>query len=125
MVSRLAAIAIDAEDPRVVAAFWCSVMDWDVVEEEPDGISIGPAGGSPTIDVFAVPEGRTVKNRLHLDLRADGISTEMELERLLGLGARRVEVGQPADVDWVVLCDPEGNEFCLLSQTWQEVEADD
>ena len=67
-----------------------------------------------------VAENKTVKNRLHLDLRADGVPTAAELERLLGLGARRVDVGQGADATWLVLSDPEGNEFCLLSRTVQE-----
>jgi hypothetical protein len=121
MSSRLVAIAIDAVQPRVVADFWCSALGWQVVAEDDGVISIASADGSwPTIDVAPVPEGKTVKNRLHLDLRADGVPTVDELERLLGLGARRVDVGQGADATWVVLSDPEGNEFCLLSRTVQE-----
>jgi hypothetical protein len=121
MSSRIAAIAIDAVQPRVVADFWCSVLGWRVVDEDDGAISIGPPDGSwPKIDVASVPERKTVKNRLHLDLRADGMPTGEELERLLGLGARHVDVGQGADATWVVLSDPEGNEFCLLSRTVQE-----
>jgi hypothetical protein len=75
--------------------------------------------------VFKVPEKKTVKNRLHLDLRADGVDTADELERLLALGARRTDVGQGADATWVVLSDPEGSEFCLLSRTVQEARAAD
>lgn len=71
--------------------------------------------------MFQVPEGKSIKNRLHLDLRTDGSSTEDELQRLLDLGARRVDVGQGPEVSWVVLADPEGNEFCLLSRTVQEM----
>ena len=86
-------------------------------------ITIAAADGSwPMIDVVAVPEGKAVKNRLHFDLRADGVSTAAELDRLLALGARRADVGQPADASWVVLADPEGNEFCLLSRPVQELE---
>jgi predicted enzyme related to lactoylglutathione lyase len=125
MTSRLSILAIDAVHPRVVADFWCAVLDWDVVEDTADGVSIAPRDGDgPTIDVLAVPEPKTVKNRLHLDLRADGTSTDEELARLLGLGARRADVGQGPDVSWTVLADPEGNEFCLLSRTAQEAEAD-
>jgi predicted enzyme related to lactoylglutathione lyase len=121
MTSRIAAIAIDAVQPRVVADFWCNVLGWQVVEEDETGISIAGTDGSwPTIDVFAVPERKTVKNRLHLDLRADGMTTAEELDRLLGLGARRTDIGQGTDVSWVVLSDPEGNEFCLLSRTVEE-----
>ena len=61
----------------------------------------------------AVPEGKTVKNRLHLDLRPVGLSHAVEVERLIGLGARRADIGQ-GEVPWVVLADPEGNEFCVL-----------
>src|SRR3990170_7449149 len=125
MSSRIAVIAIDAVQPRVVADFWCSVLGWQVLEEDSSGISIGsPDGSWPTIDVFAVPENKTVKNRLHLDLRADGMATPDELERLLSLGARHTDVGQGANATWVGLCDPEGNEFCLLSRSVQEVRAD-
>lgn len=121
MPSRISSIAIDAAEPRVIADFWCRVLDWRVIDEEDGVISIGPADGSwPTIDVIAVPEKKSVKNRLHLDLRADGTSTAEELERLLDLGARRTDVGQGPDATWVVLSDPEGNEFCLLSRTVQE-----
>lgn len=123
MTSRIAAIAIDAVRPRVVADFWCAVLGWHVVEEEDGFISIAPQDATwPTIDVAPVPEGKTIKNRLHFDLRADGVSTAQELERLLALGARRAEVGQDPDVSWVVLSDPEGNEFCLLSRSVQDFE---
>jgi predicted enzyme related to lactoylglutathione lyase len=122
VTSAVATIAIDAVDPRAVADFWCAVLGWVVLEAEDDIVSIGPpgGGGGPTIDVCRVPEQKTVKNRLHLDLRADGVDRPTELQRLLDLGARRTDVGQAADVSWVVLADPEGNEFCLLSRTVQE-----
>ena len=122
MTSRIAVIAIDAIQPCVVADFWCAVLAWKVIEEDVGIISIGPADGTwPTIDVIAVPERKEIKNRLHLDLRADGVETSEELKRLEDLGARRVDVGQGPDVSWVVLGDPEGNEFCLLSRTVQEM----
>ena len=122
MVSRFAVLAIDAAQPRIVADFWCAVLGWQVTGADEGIVSIGPPDGSwPTIDVVAVPEGKTVKNRLHLDLRADGTSTAAELQRLLELGARHADVGQGPDVSWAVLADPEGNEFCLLLRTVQEV----
>lgn len=107
----------------MVADFWCAVLDWRITEEDSDGISIAPHEHSwPTIDVFAVPEGKTVKNRLHFDMRADGISTVGELERLLALGAKRTDAGQGPDASWLVLGDPEGNGFCLLSRSVQDLE---
>jgi hypothetical protein len=126
MPSRLVAIVIDSVDPRPVADFWCAVLDWKVIEETEEGISIAPPDRAwPVIDVVVVPEDetKTIKNRLHLDLRADGVSTAAELDRLLELGARRVDVGQGPDVSWVVLADPQGNEFCLLSRTVQDMQA--
>jgi len=129
MSSRIAAIAIDAVQPPTVAEFWCGVLGWEVLEVDVDGDytihTIGPSDTvSPRIDVLGVPEGKSVKNRLHLDLQADDASTETELQRLFELGARRVDVGQDTDVSWVVLADPEGNEFCLLSHTVEEEHAE-
>ena len=126
MTCRIAAIAIDAVQPRLVADFWCHVLGWRVVDEDDGVVSIGPSDGTgPTIDVAPVPESKTVKNRLHLDLRADGVPTADELERLLGLGACRTDVGQGADATWLVLSDPEGNEFCLLARTVHEARVDE
>ena len=126
MSSRFAVLVIDASDPEVVADFWCGVLGWKVVERDEEGSEIAAAGTpGPRIDVRQVPEAKTIKTRLHLDLRADGSDTATELERLLALGARRVDIGQDPDSSWVVLADPEGNEFCLLGRTVQEVEADD
>ncbi|MEW2221403.1 VOC family protein [Streptomyces sp. NPDC006990] len=122
MTSRISVLCIDALEPRVVADFWCRVLDWRIREEAEGGITIGPADpAAPGIDIFPVPERKTLKNRLHLDLRADGSTTEEELGRLLELGATRVDVGQSPDVTWTVLADPEGNEFCLLGRTVQEL----
>ncbi len=123
MSSRIFNVAIDAKSPRVLAEFWCQVLGWDVVEanDELDYVSIGSRDQSlPVIDFSRVPDPKSVKNRLHLDLRADGITTQNELARLEGLGARRVDIGQGSNVSWIVLADPEGNEFCLLSKTAQE-----
>ena len=123
MPSRIATIALDAQQPQRLADFWCAVLGWQVLEQDDSGVSIGAADGSwPTMDLLAVTEGKAVKNRLHLDLRADGTSTAEELDRLLALGARRTDVGQPPGVSWVVLSDPEGNEFCLLSRTAQQAQ---
>ncbi len=123
MTSRVAALAIDAVDVEAVASFWCQVLGYEVVERDEDVVSIAGQHG-PAIDVLAVPEPKTVKNRLHLDLRAHGTSTAEELARLVSLGARRVDVGQGADVSWTVLADPEGNELCLLSRTVDEAAGD-
>jgi predicted enzyme related to lactoylglutathione lyase len=126
MTSRIAVLAVDAQDPARVADFWCQVLGWVVHERDEDGfVTIAAPGARPdagdlAIDIAPVPEPKTIKNRLHLDLRADGTTRDEELDRLLALGARRVDVGQGPDVSWVVLADPEGNEFCLLQRTVEE-----
>jgi catechol 2,3-dioxygenase-like lactoylglutathione lyase family enzyme len=125
MPARISCICIDAVEPRSVADFWAAVLGWEVVEESDEGISLASPGRAvPTLDILAVPEAKQLKNRLHIDLRADGDTFEAEVERLEGLGARRTDVGQGPDVSWVVFADPEGNEFCLLRRTVQEVTAE-
>lgn len=125
MPSRIAQVAIDAEQPQLLAEFWCAVLGWVVHEVEEDVVwCIGPTDRSwPGIDIGPAQDAKSRKSRLHLDLRADGVSTEDELERLLALGARTVNIGQGPDVSWTVLADPEGNEFCLLKGTVQEQQA--
>lgn len=115
MPSRFANLAIDARDQRAVVDFWCAVLDRTVVDTDGPGVAVADRdGAAPGIDVVRVGEAETVKNRLHIDLRADGVDRAVALDRLPALGARRVDVGQPADVTWTVLADPDGNEFCLL-----------
>jgi len=125
MSARISCVCIDAVEPRPVADFWAAVLRWEVVEDGDEGISLAaPARDLPTLDIIPVPEAKRMKNRLHLDLRADGTSFDAEVDRLEALGARRVDVGQGPDVTWVVFADPEGNEFCLLRRTVQEVMAE-
>lgn len=114
-------ICIDADNPRTVAGFWQAALGWRITHDSDDEVVLEPAEGSPEDGVspdilfLKVPEAKAVKNRLHLDLRpADQAG---EVARLEALGARRVDVGQGTgndDVTWVVLQDPEGNEFCVL-----------
>jgi hypothetical protein len=122
MPVQISTLCLDAVDPHAVAGFWSAVLGWEVVEDSDEGISLAPPSrGFPTLDILPVPESKRVKNRLHLDLRADRSSFSAELERLDSLGAERVDIGQGPDVTWVVFADPEGNEFCLLRRTMQEV----
>jgi predicted enzyme related to lactoylglutathione lyase len=121
MTSLIAAISIEAVDPNRTAEFWCAVLGWEVQHLDSTGAEIAPPDGSwPTIDIGRVSERKTVKNR-HLDIRADGSTQNDELRRLLDLGAQQVDVGQTPDSTWIVLADPEGNEFCLLSRSVQDV----
>ncbi len=118
MTIRWQCICVDATDPAPVAAFWEQALGWRRTHDTPDEIVLEPPAGSPEdgiapdILVGRVPEEKTVKNRLHLDLRPDDQAAEVA--RLEGLGATRVSVGQSEDVTWVVLADPGGNEFCVL-----------
>jgi predicted enzyme related to lactoylglutathione lyase len=113
MPSRWYTVVIDSADPAAIARFWASVLDYQVVYEAPDEVVIAKDENTyPGLIFVPVPEGKTVKNRLHIDLNPH--DQEAEVERLIGLGARRVDIGQ-GDVTWVVLADPEGNEFCVLT----------
>jgi hypothetical protein len=118
MSLRIQCLCIDSQDPAALAAFWQAALGWRCTHASDDEIVLEPPAGSPEDGVAAdllflrVPEAKAGKNRLHLDLRpADQAG---EVDRLLALGARRVSVGQSADVSWVVLADPDGNEFCVL-----------
>lgn len=119
MAAKLTEIVVDASDPGRLARFWGDVLGWPVTDED-RGFSWISATGDHTAHpmiVFApVPEGKSVKNRLHLDVNPAGVEQAEELERLLALGATRADVGQSDDVPWVVLADLEGNEFCLLGR---------
>src|ERR1700722_18029329 len=86
MPARISCVCIDAVDPRPVADFWAAVLGWEVVEDDDDGISLAsPDPDLPTLDVLLVPGAKQVKNRLHLDLRADHSSFDAEVVRLEGL----------------------------------------
>jgi predicted enzyme related to lactoylglutathione lyase len=118
MTIRVQCLSIDSNDPDRLATFWTDVLGWRRTFDSDDEVVLEPPKGSPEDGVapdllfLRVPEGKSVKNRLHLDLRPD--DQDAEVRRVEGLGARRVSVGQGADVTWVVLADPEGNEFCIL-----------
>ena len=117
MAALLREIIVDCNEPRPVADFWGQVLGWQVQDD--DGLLWMSASGQPFPDLLLVfvpvPDHKTVKNRIHLDVNPVGCSQDEEVARLIGLGARRVDVGQ-GDASWVVLADPEGNEFCVLSR---------
>jgi predicted enzyme related to lactoylglutathione lyase len=113
MSSRFTELAVDCSDPQGLAEFWCAVLGWRVSEAEDDLVEIAGDEPGPTMVFVKVPEPKTVKNRVHVDVSPRDREQDAEVERILGLGARRADVGQ-GDVPWVVLADPEGNEFCVL-----------
>jgi hypothetical protein len=103
---------VDARDPLVLGSWWREALGWVVINDDPNEFEIRPASDRlPGLLFVRVFDGKQTKNRLHLDFRPD--DRDMEVERLLMLGATRADVGQ-GEQSWIVLADPEGNEFCIL-----------
>jgi hypothetical protein len=116
MACRITNLAIDSHDPELLAEFWCGVLGYHLVGRDGADVSISGDGADEpryAIDFLQSDEAKTQKLRLHLDVRATDRDQGSELQRLLALGARQVDIGQ-GEVSWHVLADPEGNEFCLL-----------
>ncbi|MYR25312.1 MULTISPECIES: VOC family protein [unclassified Streptomyces] len=124
MTSRFTELAVDCHDPETLAEFWCAVLDFEVIDRREGMVEIGswvPTAEAirarqmpPTLVFLRVPEGKAVKNRLHLDVSPVDRATEDEVARLIALGATRADVGQGPDRSWVVMADPEGNEFDVV-----------
>jgi Glyoxalase-like domain len=118
MTLRIQNVSVDCADPARVAAFWAEVLGWRITGSDADEVDLEPPAGSredgvsPDIVFLRVPDERVTKNRLHLDLRPS--DQHAEVERLIGLGATRIDIGQSSECSWVVLADIEGNEFCVL-----------
>lgn len=128
-------LVVDCTDMHAQARWWAQVLDGQIVYEDDEEVAMIPGGlpeGSdheagipaeqwhrqaPGMVFVPVPEGKTVKNRLHIDLAAHvDDDRDAQIQRLLDLGATQVDVGQdPKHTTWTVFADPEGNEFCLLS----------
>jgi hypothetical protein len=118
MSIRIQCLCIDTTDPGGLAAFWEAALGWRRTFDKQDEVVLEPPEGSPEEGIvpdllfLRVPEQKAGKNRLHIDLRPEDQAAEVA--RLVGLGAQRVDVGQGADVGWVVMADPAGHEFCVL-----------
>jgi predicted enzyme related to lactoylglutathione lyase len=116
MPLRLHHVVIDAHDLPALAEFWSAALGWPVLSIREREVVIGPSVDAP-VGLCLMPAGetrKTVKNRVHLDLTTTDGDRDTEIERLISLGARRVNVGQTAQDAWDVLADPEGNEFCVV-----------
>jgi len=112
---RFQEVVIDCADPRSLAAFWTSFTGYEARSADDDWASIGTLDQGMTIGFQKVPEGKVVKNRVHLDFAAeDEEATANEIE---ALGAKRLWVSENPDDPFVVLADPEGNEFCIVRDT--------
>ena len=106
-------LLVDAHDPARLARWWAEALGYQIITDRPDEVEIRRSPDqSPGLTFVPVPETKEIKNRLHIDLRP--IDQEAEVERLVDMGARHVDIGQ-GDVGWIVLADPEGNEFCVLA----------
>ena len=112
----LAAVVLDAADPEALARFWTEAAGWPVVDSGDGYASLAPPGGpGPRLELLRIPDPNVAKNRVHLDVAPyAGDDQAAEVARLLEIGARHADVGQ-GEQTWVVLADPEGNEFCVLS----------
>ncbi|HEX6347746.1 VOC family protein [Umezawaea sp.] len=119
MACRITELVLDCVDPDKLADFWCGVLGYQVLDRDQDGIEIGRADQAPedriTLVLSRGADRRRQKLPLHLDVNATDRDQAAELERLLALGAKQVDIGQ-SGVSWHVLADPEGNEFCLLKR---------
>lgn len=113
MASSVYTVTIDCADPHALARFWAEVLDYETTFSEEDEVVIEPREGRGNALLFGrAPDDKVVKNRIHLDLNPTDQGAEVE--RVKALGATDVDIGQK-DVPWVVLADPEGNEFCILT----------
>jgi Glyoxalase-like domain len=130
MTSRFTEVVVDCHDPHRLAEFWCAVLGFTVIDEQadadertlmveiaswqPTAEAVVEAQMPPTLLFLRVPESKSVKNRLHLDVSPVDCSQADEVERLVALGATPTDVGQSVESSWTVMQDPEGNEFCVL-----------
>ena len=125
---RIQCLCVDTADPAGLAAFWQSALGWRRTFEQDDEVVLEPPEGSPEDGVvpdllfLRAPAAKAGKNRLHLDLRPGDQAAEVA--RLEGLGASRADIGQGSQVSWVVMADPDGNEFCVLKPLTPPAEPD-
>ena len=108
---RFTEICIDAHDIEALSAWWSQALGWPA-EPTGDGDMVLRAPAGPNWLFLAVPDAKLVKNRIHFDFTPQ--DQQAEVDRLIELGARYVDIGQ-GEQTWVVLADPEGNEFCVLA----------
>src|ERR1700712_3003126 len=118
MVARIAQLALDVHDVELQASFWSEALGMTAdLGDDGEGMLYPPEDAPKwmqTIYLQNVDEAKQGKLRVHFDLRPQDGDVDTEVQRLLGLGATRAEVGQTGEEGFTVLADPEGNEFCVL-----------
>jgi catechol 2,3-dioxygenase-like lactoylglutathione lyase family enzyme len=131
LTSRLTEVSVDCRDVDRLVAFWCAVLGYERTEAGDNWVSIGPPGRetsddqlrtaarAPVMTFAEVPEGKVVKNRVHVDVTPVDSTRDEEVDRLIGLGAARADVGQ-GETSWTVMVDPESNEFCVMRGLGEE-----
>jgi predicted enzyme related to lactoylglutathione lyase len=116
MPAQIHHIVIDAHDLRALANFWAEALGWNVLSVRETEVVVGTSINAP-LGLCFMPAGATSKvskNRVHLDMTTTAEDRDAEIERLIAIGARRVDIGQTGEESWDVLADPEGNEFCVV-----------
>jgi hypothetical protein len=115
MPAKFKELCLDAADARAIAEWWCTAMGYELVfkagSDRPDewtGAIRDPSGAGPLVWINAVPEPKTLKNRMHLDVVGD-------TRELVAMGATLIRTGDGEDIHWDILADPEGNEFCVFT----------
>ncbi len=108
-------LAMDANDVRSLVSFWCDAVGYQVVEADYPYVAViqNDAQSQPRIIILQVPEGKSAKNRVHIEFDASDLKSSAE--RLTALGASILAEREWGDTRWIVMQDPEGNEFCLVN----------
>ena len=115
MTVRIGEIAIDCTDARVAAAFWSEALGYRITDSDDIGVALAGDSSAATLVFLASSDIKAHKNRIHFDVcPTEGTTRDEEVARLEALGASRIDVGQ-SDVSWVVMADPDGNEFCVMN----------
>jgi hypothetical protein len=129
MTSSMRNVTVDCRNPFALACFWAAVLGWNVYFDDDPGVLVAPSyppSGGPTMLFIPVPEPRTVKNRVHVDLTPTDNTRDEEVARLVDLGAtvvedHRDETGE--GLGWVWLADPESNDFCVERSAQERIAA--
>jgi hypothetical protein len=121
--SRIGALNFDCSDPKRLSDFWCTALGFEEYDADETGIAIrDPSGVDRDLLFQIVPEGKSTKNRLHLDL-VPATTMKEEVERLLSAGATEQRLVDEGGSYWTIMEDPEGNEFCVLRSDSERAQA--